>query len=347
MSTAGSRIISENLHRLVDEGQELQYQSLKKQWTKDIEDSNDLIERIQTKEDYINKHSEEIEEEILILSARLDYYNELGVDLEGFLSSKYGFSEMRRTLERNYRTLSIQFYQNNFKQNKLQYEDSKKNLDTINGQQVEIENKMNSVLDKLKNTDNRIENLGGIFLNIVLTISITSTMVSILVNEKTSYALAIVIGCAWLLLSSIIFISEYYKSPDNKTKNKFATIIYIILTIAMIVTFLFGLYDNEINNKKRVHTNSDNMEIYKVYSVSDKIIIERFIDSFKSEWENNDTNYKIIELDVNSSKVKKIIFYKYKNNNYNYKIVFLDNSYIKFITNQEKLNQWIKDNSIE
>ena len=149
MATSGSGLISQGLQNLFDASKDLQCQNLKNQWTRDIEDSNRVIENIQTIENYISTHSKEIEDQINVLNDRLDYYNELGIDLDGELSSTYSFSEMRRNLESNYRTLSLQFYRYNFNKNKNQYEKSKKLLDRINKEQKNIEKKMTDVNNRI------------------------------------------------------------------------------------------------------------------------------------------------------------------------------------------------------
>lgn len=252
MATAGPGLISRGLQNLVNAGKDLQCQNLKNQWTKDIEESNKLIENIQIKEDYINKHSEDIEEQINILNDRLDYYNQLGVDLDGELSSTYGFSEMRRNLESNYRKLSMQLYQYNFQQNKKQYEASRQALDEMNKDQKNIQKKMNKIDSKMREANNRIESLGATFLNIVLTISTITTMVTVLLNTSPQYSLAIILGCAWLLLSSIIFIGSYFRTNVTKEAGSLPFKIYIILTIATILAFGFGWFESNDKKEKNV-----------------------------------------------------------------------------------------------
>ena len=252
MATSGSGLISQKLQHLFNESKDLQCQNLKNQWTRDIEDSNRVIENIQTKENYISSHSEKIEEQINVLNDRLDYYNELGIGLDGELSSPYGFSEMRRNLESNYRTLSIQFYKYNFQQNKKQYEDSKKLLNKINKEQKNIERKMNRIDNKMREANNRIESLGATFLNIVLTISITSTMVTVLLNSSSEYSLAIILGCAWLLLTSIIFISSYFKANTKKENVKLPLVIYVVLTMVTILAFGFGWFESDKKKKENI-----------------------------------------------------------------------------------------------
>ena len=67
MATSGSGLISQGLQDLFDASKDLQCQNLKNQWTKDIEDSNRVIENIQTIENYISTHSKEIEDQINVL----------------------------------------------------------------------------------------------------------------------------------------------------------------------------------------------------------------------------------------------------------------------------------------
>lgn len=179
------------------------------------------------------------------LNKELDYYTQLGVDIEKKETSSYNFSEIRRSLERNYRTLSLIYYGYNFTQNKIKSDESEKNLKEIIETQNEIERKMSNI-------DNRIEGLGATFLNMILTISIVPTMITVLLKAEPEHAILIILICAWLLLSSIIFISAYFKKKSEETENiKFAKTIYITLSIVTLVAvMIFSLTNMDKTDKK-------------------------------------------------------------------------------------------------
>lgn len=247
MATSGSIAdIQELLRSNINE----QYNKLNYQWSKDIEESNNLISNIEQDTEYLEKNSSEILKTIERLNQELDYYSELGINLEGIIDVPYDFPEIRRSLEKNYRTLSLIWYKYNFESANKQFQISKKSLSEILIKQQEIN-------DKMIKADNKIEGLGATFLNIVLTVSITSTMVTVLLNTSPEYSLAIILGCAWILLSSIIFISSYFKSNEKKENNKLPFIIYIGLTIVTILAFGFGWFEN--NEKKK--ENIENIEV--------------------------------------------------------------------------------------
>lgn len=257
MSSPISSSILQGVLDIVASNEEDQRSKLYFQWQKDIEDSNIMILEIENDGKYASQHIEKIVEMVERLNKELDYYSELGIDIENADSSKYDFREIRRNLEKNYRTLSLFFYKYNFEINKKQSEKSEKDLLDINQAQEELET-------KLRNIDNRVEGLGATFLNIVLTISITATMVTVLLNTSPEYSLAIILGCTWLLLSSIIFISSYFKTKENKENNKLPFIIYIVLTIVTILAFGFGWFES--NEKKK-----ENVEKTAVIEINDTI----------------------------------------------------------------------------
>lgn len=247
MATSGN---IENIREILNFNIPEQYNKLNFQWSKDIEESNSLISSIEQNKEYLEENELKIFDTIERLNQELDYYSELGVNLEGNSNIPYDFPEIRRNLEKNYRTLSLIWYKYNFDNNKRQSEKSEKNLLNINQVHEELEK-------KLSNIDSRVEGLGATFLNIVLTISITTTMVTVLLNASPQYSLAIILGCAWLLLSSIIFISSYFKSNEKKENSKLPFIIYIGLTIATILAFGLGWFEsNEKNQPKK----SENVE---------------------------------------------------------------------------------------
>ncbi len=225
---------------------EKQRRKLNVQWRKDIEDSNSIISEIEANPKYVEENIDSILAMIERLNNELDYYTQLGVDIEEKETSSYNFSEIRRNLERNYRTLSLIYYRYNFDQNKIKYDESKQRLKQITEAQNKIERKMNS-------TDNRVEGLGATFLNMVLTISIVPTMVTVLLKAEPEHAILIVLICAWLLLSSIIFISTYFKKESEETENlKFAKKVYTILSIVTLIAVIIFMYTNIDKSDKRI-----------------------------------------------------------------------------------------------
>lgn len=251
MATSGSIAdIQELLRSNINE----QYNKLNYQWSKDIEESNNLISVIEQDPEYLEKNSLEILKTIERLNQEMDYYSELGINLEGIVDVPYDFPEIRRNLEKNYRTLSLMWYKYNFESADNQFQISKKSLDEILIKQQEINEKMSK-------TDNKIESLGATFLNIVLTISITSTMVTVLLNTSPQYSLAIILGSAWLLLSSIIFISSYFKANEKNGNNKLPFIIYIGLTAATMLAFGFAWFEGDAQNHPKKEENVEKVEI--------------------------------------------------------------------------------------
>lgn len=245
MATSGS---IEDIKEIFLSNANEQYNKLNAQWSKDIEESNDLISKIEHNHKYIGENSSQIANMIESLNNKLDYYAELGIELDHAESTPYNFPEIRRNLEKNYRILSLQYYKYNFEKTKEQYTESQKILD-------EIVNKQKDISDKMDKTDNRIESLGSTFLNIVLTISITTSMVAILLNASPKYSLAIVLCCAWLLLSAILFVSSYFKSNTNQN-NKLAISVYVILSIVALISFCFCFFSDDT-----IETRNDNKVI--------------------------------------------------------------------------------------
>ncbi len=248
MATSGTETSVLNLRKIVDSHGKEQCDKLKYQWAKDIEDSNLLISNIENNTKYISRNKEKVIGMIERLNKELDYYSELGVDIEKADNSFYRFPEIRRNLDKNYRTLSLYYYKYNFDRNDALYKNSLESLKKITNKQNEIDKKMGKI-------DSRIEGLGSIFLNIVLTISITTTMVTVLLDASPRYSLVIVLGCAWLLLSAILFVGSYFKS-DSNPKNKLAVTVYVILSIITFFSFIYCFYSED-----PIVTRKDNVNI--------------------------------------------------------------------------------------
>lgn len=249
MSTSGS------IREIVKEHEEEQCRKLNYQWSKDVEESNILISEMESSSDFIENNIDIINNMIERLNKELDYYSELGVDLESMSNSTYEFSEIRRNLEKNYRTLSLVYYKYNFEKNKDQYIESSNKLNAIQSKQTEIDKKMN-------NLDSRIEGLGATFLNIVLTISIITTMVTVLLTATPYYSLVIILACSWLLLSSILFIGNYFKKDKSiKEIGGFAICIYVLITLLTFGTLIYGICSGV--DIKKIKDNNDEQIVEK------------------------------------------------------------------------------------
>ncbi len=251
-----------NIQDIVSSHKKEQCKQLKSQWSKDIEDSNIIIEKIKNNKKYIAENEDKVIFMVERLNQELDYYNEVGIDLDTILNDIYRFTEIRRNLEKNYRQLSLEYYNYNIEKSKIQYEKITNNLKKIKNSQGQIENKMNNIGRKINNINTRVEGLGATFLDIVLTISITSTMVTVLLNTTPQYSITIILGCAWLLLSAILFIGPYFKREDKDNENmKFAKNVYIILTIVTLISFILGMLINidkykETDESERMNQNT-------------------------------------------------------------------------------------------
>ena len=232
------------LEKIIEVNRKLQKEKLKNQWTKDIEDSNKIISQLKDRTDYIEKNEEEVNRIIERLNKEIDYYSELGIQLEED-DKNYKFSEIRRNLEKNYRILSLEFYKYNFNKIKIQNITSKEKLDELIQKQSVVESKM-------QNVDSRVEGLGATFLNMVLTISIITTMVTILLNTTAYYSIVIVLACSWLLLSSILFIGIYFKKTKSIAEiGWFVIIIYSVITLLTFGTLIYGVCSGiDIEKKK-------------------------------------------------------------------------------------------------
>ena len=80
-------------------------------------------------------------------------------------------------------------------------------------------------------------------------------MVTVLLNSSPKYSLAIILGCAWLLLTSIIFISSYFKTKkEDITKGGITPpiAIYILLTLVTMLAFAFGWFESDEKKKENI-----------------------------------------------------------------------------------------------
>ena len=63
-------------------------------------------------------------------------------------------------------------------------------------------------------------------------------MITLLTKIEAKYVLVVILGCAWLLLSCIIFVTSFFKDGDKQEFSlTFPNIIYLIITIITIVSF--------------------------------------------------------------------------------------------------------------
>jgi len=323
-----------------NQSQKLVYDSLTDTWKKTIDESNSILEKISTDEDYLKNNLENVESYIETLNLTLDYYNELGINYDAIGFIRRGLQNMRRDLEKNYRYLSFKYYQYMLNSNKIEILRS-------NNQNKELKSKIDESEKKLNSMDNRIESLGGTFLNIVLTISIVSSMIAVLLNVKPEYAVVIVFSSAWLLLSSILFISEYYKSDKNK--KSFGKLVYIIFSIvALVIVVLVPLLNkNKAVEEKTYFTEKESVSQY--ISIEDKDVISKFLNNFSSYWRNNDDTY-IKNLDIlNINYISKINFYKRTKGNldyYEYEILLANNKAITLKMNTSDLKEWLYQNNL-
>lgn len=325
----------EVLKSIINSNKEKQYKELKDNWTKRIKKSNELIELVEKDPQYLSHHYKEIFDEIEMLNNALDYYAELGIDEDEIGYAKYGLREVRRNLEKNYRTLSIRYYNYMTK-------------DVIS-RATGVSKKQSSLAKKLIDTDSKIESLGSTFLNIVLTISIVSSMVAVLVHVPAEYAISVGLLCAWLLLSSILFISEYFKNNVFVKRESFARKIYIALSIVTLISFIAPSVVKKINNYtcddlvQKVYI-IDNQNDMKYRLIDDSVIINDFVDSFHTYWESHDSNFSKYKYLLENDGVMSIVIYNYVVNNsnvYRCELFFLNGKTVSFNTNSDSLEEWL------
>jgi hypothetical protein len=368
-------LTQQDINNYVKSNQNPIYDDLKEKWTKKIKISDKMLYNISKDSEYLEKNLKSIENCIEDLNRTLDYNNEIGVNCDSIGYIKNGLQNLRRSLERNYRYLSSKYYKYMFDNNKKEFDKIKKesqNIDRkMNKLMLDIANKIdksfekvdNKINESLENVDikicesennisrinDRIEGLGGTFLNIVLTISIVSSMVAVLVNAKPEYSITIVLACAWLLLSSILFISEYYKNPENKTRFTFGKKVYIILSIVTLISCLpivLKKYDNKEDSKVYL---IDTLSEAQYSFVTDKKIINDFIKKFSPYWEENDINYTNNKDYINTKYISKIIFYKYTEGNidlYKYELLLSNDKSISLKINDDDLEIWLQQKEI-
>ena len=205
------------------------------------------------------------------VSDTLENYNQI-VSQEDLNSSsiKSDILEIGQELEKNYRRLSLKYYQKMFDESQRQFSTLSEELKNLDKSYNEIKVASNKILSNSENVDEKfnqtnlkLEGLGATFLNMILTISITSTLVAVLENTKVEYGLFIILVSVWLMLSSILFIGMYFKGDSiNFEKNKVPYIIYLVITFLTLSSFVVGLlFDISITLDNRCKYNVDCVDL--------------------------------------------------------------------------------------
>ena len=233
------------IKRLIENNSEYQTKRLTFQLTSIIRRTNVMLERIKTDDEYISNHEISVRTMLNRINDVLDNSKQITseeIDNEALEQ----IQNLERELESNYRTLSLRYYsyyfyilerKNNILSGKL--DESLKQLELLKKEQESFTEQKEEFEKSVRKTNSKLESLGATVINIVLTISITSSLITVLEKVKNIYeSFSIVIGCAWLLLSSILFVSEYFK--NDTTQNKRQMIIYWILTAVFGILFFIS-----------------------------------------------------------------------------------------------------------
>lgn len=283
MAVDFNKILNESIKKIIKENIEKQYNNFTIQWRKVITESNSMIDDIKNTNYDFNLHNEEISNMIEKLNITIDNYTEIISDKTVEKTTEISeeeILEIGRNLEGNYRKLSLVYYKYHFSENEKnnrelqdKYSSMLKMQQSILSENEKLVKQKEEFEEKFNQTNLKLESLGATFLNIVLTVSITSTMVAVLQKVSPKYSLAVVLGCAWLLLSSILFVGEYFKTENQKNMNKKISrpmIIYIILSIITLLSFSYGVFTDE--DKKSKHDAIEKSESNKVLNKNNKSI---------------------------------------------------------------------------
>lgn len=224
----------QQLKDIVNKNLEDQTKKLISQWRQIIQESEEIFEQFRSNtEKEASEQHKQISMILEKISTAIDHYHQMNFFENNVGDLEDEIKQIGHSLERCYRKLSLVYFEYLKKEISSQQ-------DTMNS----LINQSENLNEKVKENNLKLEGLGATFLNIVLTISITSTMITILNNTEPKYSLAIILGCAWLLLSSIIFVGQFFKSEKIKA---LPTIIYIILTIVTFCWFGRCLLEDEVN----------------------------------------------------------------------------------------------------
>lgn len=100
----------------------------------------------------------------------------------------------------------------------------------------------------IKETKEKIDNIGYNILSIVIAFTIGSTLVTAIDKISSVYIPLFIIGTIWLMLTLMVFINGMFNKNDFN--NKQSTFMYVIFTVLTIIalgyTFIFA------NNNKNV-----------------------------------------------------------------------------------------------
>lgn len=234
--------LNNRIKRLIDKDTGNQTKRLTLQLTSIINRTNNILEQIKTDDEYISKNEPTVKMMLNRINIVLDNSKQItNEEMDSEALKK--IQDLEKALESHYRKLSSKFYSNSFNELERKFrllneklDKSQQQLETLAKEQTNFNKQKKEFEESVRKTNSKLESLGATFINIVLTISITSSLISVL--DKTTNIIesfTIILGCAWLLLSSILFVSEYFK--NDTTKNKRQMTIYWTLTVVLFIIF--------------------------------------------------------------------------------------------------------------
>ena len=235
-------VLNDRIKRLIDKDTRNQTRRLTLQLTSIINRTNDILELIKNDDEYISNHEPTVKMMLKRINVVLDNSKQItNEEIDNEALEK--IEDLERVLESHYRNLSSKFYSNSFNELARKHSllneklnKSQQQLEVLTKEQANFNNQKKEFEESVKKTNSKLESLGATFINIVLTISITSSLISVLDKAKNIIeSFTIVLGCAWLLLSSILFVSEYFK--NDTTQNKRQMTIYWTLTAVFFILF--------------------------------------------------------------------------------------------------------------
>lgn len=125
---------------------------------------------------------------------------------------------------------------------------SKKLDDKFKEYEKRISNNEKKNDEYIKETKEKIDNIGYNILSIIIAFTIGSTLVTAIDKISTIYIPLFVIGTIWLMLTLMVFINGMFNKNDfNNKQSTFMYVIFSILTIiALIYTFTFTSNNKDI-----------------------------------------------------------------------------------------------------
>lgn len=222
-------IASDNGQNLIDE--------LKISFKQCVLSSGNIIDEMNNENFDYNKNQNKINNEIEKLLENLNSYDQLKNDDNAMDSlSKDELEYYKHNMDINYRQLNSYYY-------KYMIERMNRDTKRLNSTLNSTKRDYDKMVKDFENLNLKIEGLGATFLNMILAISVTTGMIEVLAKIETKYSLAIVLGSAWILLTTIIFIGSYFKRDNKVEKVKiFPIVVYIILTVLTLVAFGIGYF---------------------------------------------------------------------------------------------------------